>query len=167
MKFSNKTGQYIMYGLLFIVAVYIFCLCFHFQETTVKALNGSLQEYIKNNKYGSPIEGFSNSTFYNKNSGNFEKKDNTFEAIENKLRSLTEELGGKNGKKEIKELLTNTKKIMKMECAKCMMNMVNNNKTSTSIEIENMIDEDNEDNCNKCRRYTELVDTIESVLQDL
>lgn len=179
MKFYKKTGEYMFFGFIIILIIYILCLALKFQETTTKSFRKYVNEYELNN--GLPKnsfeggiqnqkEGFSNresDSFYNKKSGKFEKKDNTYEVIENKLRSLNQELGGEKGKREIKDILKNTKKIINLECSKCMMNMISNNKGSRTIEIDDMIYDEDDENCIKCKRYTELSDNIENMLANM
>ena len=61
----------------------------------------------------------------------------------------------------------NTKKILNLECAKCMINMIDDNTKSKTIDIDNLIDNENNVNCNKCKKFTELSDTITSLIDNL
>lgn len=173
MKLTSKTSQYIFYVLLFILILYIICVVFKFQDVTTKSYMHYIQNYELNNGLAknslqnkNMIEGFSNKEF-NKKTNKFEKKDNTYEVIENKLRSLNQELGGEKGKREIKEILKNTKKIINLECSKCMMNIINNNKGERSIDTEDLIYDEDDENCIKCKRYTELSEHIENMLENM
>ena len=48
-----------------------------------------------------------------------------------------------------------------------MMNMLDDNKGAKSIDLENLIESDNTENCVKCRKYTELSNTINSMIDNL
>lgn len=172
MKTNNKYLQNLFYGFLFILFVYIICLAFNFQYSATNSIKKYAYEYELNNGYpknffttNNVYEGFGNKT------NKFENKDNTYEVIENKLRSLNEEIGGVKGKNEIKDILKNVKKIVNLECTKCMMSMINNKKEGRTINVEKIIinDEDDEDdeNCIKCKRYTDLSNRIENLLNNL
>lgn len=171
MKSTSKTGQYIFYGIVVILIIYAICLAFKFQEVTTKSFRQYLHDYeINNGLPKNSVEGFSNrdgEKYYDKEKGKFDKKDNTYEVIENKLRSLNQELGGEKGKREIKDILKNTKKIVNLECSKCMMNMINNNKGGRTIEVDDLIYDEDDENCIKCKRYTELSDNIENMLANI
>ena len=68
---------------------------------------------------------------------------------------------------EVKEILKNSKKICNLECAKCMMNMIDENKGMKSIDFDNLFDNENEENCIKCKRYTELSNSLQSMIDNL
>ena len=48
-----------------------------------------------------------------------------------------------------------------------MMNILNDNKGAKSINVESLIEDDNNDNCIKCKKYTELSDRINSMIDNL
>ena len=48
-----------------------------------------------------------------------------------------------------------------------MMNMLDDNKGAKSINVESLIEDENNDNCVKCKKYTELSDTINSMINNL
>tara|TARA_B100000900_G_scaffold416047_1_gene448708 strand:- start:2127 stop:2609 length:483 start_codon:yes stop_codon:yes gene_type:complete len=152
-----KNIAYLVLAVLFIVIIFS---CFNYQKRVVQNLSFREVTNLNSNK-----EGFTSNNRLKENKYN--KDDNLFKMIENKLRGLTEEIGGTEGKKEVKSLLTSTKKIVNLECAKCMMNMLDDNKGAKSINIENLIENDNTDNCVKCKKYTELSNTINSMIDNL
>ena len=96
------------------------------------------------------IEGFIDINSSSKDTGNDD--DNIYNLIKRKLKSLQEEIGGTTGSKQIKDLLVNTKKISDLECAKCMINMVQDNKGVKSIDIENILSNEDNENCVKCKK---------------
>ena len=54
-----------------------------------------------------------------------------------------------------------------MESAKCMMNMLNENKGLKSINLDSVADDDSSDNCIKCKKYTELSKSIQNMIDSL
>jgi FtsZ-interacting cell division protein ZipA len=87
--------------------------------------------------------------------------------IENKLKSLTQELGNKKGLSESKETLKKTKKICDIESTKCIMNMLQENKGLRSINLDNLANDDSSENCMKCKKYTELSKSLQSMIDSL
>ena len=106
-------------------------------------------------------EGFKESDFNKKES------DSIFRMIDNKLKGLSLELGGIEGKAETKKILTSTKKICDLECAKCMMTMLNEKKSINSINIEGVLDDETDENCIKCKKYTALSTSITNIINNL
>lgn len=159
MKLTMELYKNIAYSVLAILFIIIICSCFNFQQRVVQNLSFRDKTNINSNK-----EGFSNNKL---KENKYNKDDNLLKMIENKLRGLTEELGGPEGKKEVKILLTNTKKIINLECAKCMIDMLDENKGNRTIDVEKLIDDNNNENCSKCKKYTELSGTINSMIDNL
>ena len=154
---AKKTDMYIKFGyvVLAILFIIIFCSCINFKNNKIEYNSIRNNTNINSNK-----EGYKNIKETNTNN-------DIVYIIENKLKSLTEELGGKNGKKEVTDILKNFKEIINLECAKCMMDMIQNTKGAKSINIENLLDDSNDDNCNKCKKYTELSKTISNIIDNI
>jgi len=159
MNFKMELYKNIAYTVLAVLFIIIIFSCFNYQQRVVQNLS-----FRENTNLNSNKEGFTNSKL---KQNKFNKDDDLLKTIENKLRGLTEEIGGLDGKKEVKTLLTNTKKIINLECAKCMMDMLEENKGNRTIDVEKLIDDNNNDNCSKCKRYTELSSTITSMIDNL
>ena len=167
---NNNLYSFITYLLLTILIVVIFSLSFKykfksaqklsFRSLTNKNSNASIKENYNNMKEGFK-EGLSESN-YNKN-----ETDSIFKMIDNKLRGLTLELGGNEGRNETKKILTSTKKICDMECAKCMMAMLNDKKSINTINFEGILDDETDENCIKCKKYSELSASITSIINNL
>ena len=160
MNFTMEMYKNIAYAVLAVLFIVIIFSCFNFQQRVVQNLSFREETNLNSNK-----EGFTSNRNLKENK--YKTDDNLLKMIENKLRGLTEELGGSEGKKEVKSLLTSTKKIVNLECAKCMMNMLDDNKGAKSINVESLIEDENNDNCVKCKKYTELSDTINSMINNL
>lgn len=151
-----KNIAYIILGILFIIIIFN---CFNYQKRVVHNLSFRDTINLNSNK-----EGFvSNRLKENK----YNQDDSLFKMIENKLRGLSEEIGGSNGRKDVKNLLEKTKKIVNLECAKCMMDILDNNKGARTMDIERLIEDENDENCHKCKKYTELSNTLNSMINNL
>ena len=155
MTFKTELYKKIAHVVLALLFIGIICSCFTFQRRVVQNLS-----FRENTNLNSNREGFGNKDKDNKDA-------DLIKLIENKLKGLQEELGGKSGIKEIKEVLTNTKKIVNLEGAKCIINMIEDNKGSRSIDIEKLLSDDNEDNNVKCEKYSTLSSAITDILENL
>jgi hypothetical protein len=173
MKTHNYT--FITYGLLTLLIIFIYSISFKYKFKTAQHLsfrsitnvNSNIENF--NNKENSNAkkdtkvtEGFSNTT-----NDNTMKNDDIFKIIENKLKGLVQELGGNEGKTETKKILVNTKKICDLECAKCMMTMMSEKKSMKTIDLENILADETDENCIKCKKYTELSSSIKSIIDNL
>lgn len=177
---NNNFYSFITYGLLTLLIIFIFSLTFKYKFKTAQNLSfrsltnkNSLKENYQNsveNHNNININGQEGFTLREglsiKNSSKVDN-DNVFKIIDNKLKGLLEELGGDEGKNETKKILTNTKKICDLECAKCMMTMINDKKSLKTIDLENIMNDETDDNCIKCKKYTELSTSIQSIVNNL
>ena len=170
MKTNNYT--FITYGLLTLLIIFIYSISFKYKFKTAQQLsfrgftnaNSNKENFDNIKKKDSNIkEGF---TYENESSSTTTNGD-VFKVIENKLKGLVQELGGNEGKSETKKILLNTKKICDLECAKCMMTMLSDNKSLKTIDLENILDDETDENCIKCKKYTELSTSIKSIIDNL
>jgi len=161
MKTNNYT--FITYGLLTILIIFIYSISFKYKFKTAQHLSfRSITNVNSNNTKINVKEGFTND-----DNANATKNDDVFKIIENKLKGLVEELGGHEGKSETKKILVNTKKICDLECAKCMMTMISDKKSVKTIDLENILDDETDENCIRCKKYTELSSSIKSIIDNL
>jgi len=167
MKTHNYT--FITYGLLTLLIIFIYSISFKYKFKTAQHLSfrsitnlNSNKENFNAKKDSNVIEGFSSTT-----NDNTMKNDDIFKIIENKLKGLVQELGGNEGKTETKKILVNTKKICDLECAKCMMTMMSEKKSMKTIDLENILADGTDENCIKCKKYTELSSSIKSIIDNL
>jgi len=165
-----KFSTYLIFSLVSIIIVfYMFTL--NINVIRQKSINNEHYFYEKINLNSNKIdennrdfiEGFIDINSSSKASSD----DNIYNLIKRKLKALQEEIGGVNGSKQVKDLLINTKKISDLECAKCMLNMVQDNKGIKSIDIENILSNEDNENCVKCKKYTELSSTIKTLIDGL
>ena len=174
----SNNYTFITYLLLVILIFVIFSLSFKYKYKTAQKL--SFRGLTNKNSNATTKENFS--TMNIKGGGGFKEgfkegltesnynkneTDSIFKMIDNKLRGLTLELGGNEGRSETKKILTSTKKICDMECAKCMMTMLNDKKSINSINIEGILDDETDENCIKCKKYTALSTSITSIINNL
>ena len=173
---NNKLYTFITYLFLVVLIFVIFSLSFKYKFKTAQKLSF---RSLTNKNSNAPIkenfgamnmkkglkegfkEGLDESEFNKKES------DSIFRMIDNKLKGLSLELGGNEGKAETKKILTSTKKICDLECAKCMMTMLSDNKSLKTIDLENILDDETDENCIKCKKYTELSGHIKSIIDNL
>jgi hypothetical protein len=167
MKTNNYT--FITYGLLTLLIIFIYSLSFKYKFKTAQQLSfrsftnlNSNKENFNNKKDSKVTEGFSSMS-----DDTSKKNDDIFKVIDNKLKGLVQELGGNEGKSETKKILVNTKKICDLECAKCMMTMISDKKSVKTIDLENILTDETDENCIKCKKYTELSSSIKSIIDNL
>lgn len=167
MKTNNYT--FITYGLLTLLIIFIYSISFKYKFKTAQHLSfrtitnvNSNKENFNTKEDSKVTEGFSSTT-----NDNTMKNDDIFKIIENKLKGLVQELGGSEGKSETKKILVNTKKICDLECAKCMMTMMSEKKSMKTIDLENILADETNENCMKCKKYTELSSSIKSIIDNL
>jgi len=169
MKSDNSNNfTFIGYALLSILIIFIFSLSFKYKFKT--AQNYSFRSLTNQNSNATNIkEGFSFNNSENKVTNNASKveTESLFKIIDNKLKGLMQELGGEEGNTETKKLLTSTKKICDLECAKCMTSMISEQKSLKTIDLENIMSDETNENCLKCRKYTELSKSIDSIINNL
>ncbi len=169
MKKKDINKKIYTYGGIFIILVIIFIIYSSINNKNNAIINKNVEKVIQekytniknNNNNNNNSEGY-------KNFGNKKTSENDItNIIENKLKALTQELGNADGLKESKQTLKKTKKICDMESAKCMMNMLNENKGLKSINLDNVADDESSENCIKCKKYTELSKSIQNMIDSL
>ena len=172
MKFDYKTLQNYSYLLLIALFLFVIIYCMNFKNSIINRLHFREHTNLNSNRtYNSNtgslvnpgiVEGFSLGS-----SKKIEKEDDIFVLIDRKLKGLTEELGGSKGTKEVKKILEKTKKISDLECAKCMMMMIENTKGVKALDLDALVDDDASDMCLKCKNYTSLSTSIKSMIDNL
>ena len=170
MKFDYKTLQNYSYLLLIALFLFVIIYCMSFKNAVIKRLDfrettnlNSNLNYNSSLKNPGIVEGFS----LGSSSKKLDKEDDIFVLIDRKLKGLTEELGGSKGTKEVKKILEKTKKISDLECAKCMMMMIEDNKGVKALDLDALVNDDSSDMCIKCKNYTALSTSIKSMIDNL
>ena len=160
MKFNNKFLQNLAYGILIFLVCFVIIYTLNYKANLIQQISFREKTNQNSNKL---IEGFS---FQQKNEKDF-KEDNVLILIERKLRGLKQELGGPKGTKEIKKILENTKSISDLECAKCMMSMIDENKNIKSLDIDKLASDEDSELCIKCKNYTALSSSIKNIIDSI
>lgn len=171
MKFDYKTLQNYSYLLLIALFLFVIIYCMNFKNSIINRLhirehtNLNSNSTRNNGSLTNPgiVEGFS----LGSSSKKLDKEDDIFVLIDRKLKGLTEELGGPKGTKEVKKILEKTKKISDLECAKCMMMMIEDNKGVKALDLDALVNDDSSDMCIKCKNYTALSTSIKSMIDNL
>lgn len=171
MKFDYKTLQNYSYLLLIALFLFVIIYCMNFKNSIINRLhfrentNLNSNSKINTGSLTNPgiVEGFS----LGSSSKKLDKEDDIFVLIDRKLKGLTEELGGSKGTKEVKKILEKTKKISDLECAKCMMMMIEDNKGVKALDLDALVNDDSSDMCLKCKNYTALSTSIKSMIDNL
>ena len=160
--------KYFTYIILLILAIFIICYTFIFKRNLVKIFNLNKKKFSDTNENQFSVnelrvdelrEGFKNSNKLNIN--------NISDLMSNKIKGLIQELGGNKGKDETIQILKDTKKVCNLECSKCMLQMIDNGKSLKTIDIENLLFNEDDENCIKCKKYTELSNTIQNMIDNL
>jgi hypothetical protein len=158
-KSLQKTTYFILIALFLFIIIY----CFSFNSGIVRYLSFRQKTNLNSNDPNNSnlVEGFS------LGGSKVKKDDDIFTLIDRKLKGLTEELGGSSGKREVKEILKKTKEISDLECAKCMMMMIEDNKGVKALDLDALVNDDTSDMCLKCKNYTSLSTSIKSMIDNL
>lgn len=173
MKFDYKTLQNYSYILLITLFIFVIIYCMNFKNSIITRLNFREHTNINSNNSSnlnnsslvnpSLVEGFS----LGLSSKKLEKEDDIFVLIDRKLKGLIEELGGSKGTKEVKKILEKTKKISDLESAKCLMKMIEDNKSVKALDLDALVNDDSSESGLKCKNYTALSTSIKSMIDNL
>jgi hypothetical protein len=163
MKLDYKTLQKTTYFILIALFLFIIIYCFTFNSGIVRYLSFRQKTNLNSNDPNNSnlVEGFS------LGGSKVKKDDDIFTLIDRKLKGLTEELGGTSGKREVKEILKKTKEISDLECAKCMMMMMEEHKGVKAFDLDKLAEDDSSEMCIKCKNYTALSTSIKNMIDNL
>lgn len=158
-KSLQKTTYFILIALFLFIIIY----CFSFNSGIVRYLSFRQKTNLNSNDPNNSnlVEGFS------LGGSKVKKDDDIFTLIDRKLKGLTEELGGSSGKREVKEILKKTKEISDLECAKCMMMMMEEHKGVKALDLDKLVEDDSSEMCIKCKNYTSLSTSIKNMIDNL
>ena len=130
--------------------IYVFYICFSRKRSIISNSQSTREGFRGNSK-----------------KLDYKKEDTIHTLVDRKLKGLSEELGGEEGKREMKQLLKNCQKICNLESCKCMMNMVEENKGIKSLDFDSLLDDETSENCIKCQKYTGLSQSIKNMIDSL
>ena len=162
MQFKNSQLQFICYTVLAFFALIIIINSFNIKNNIINTMYGrqNFNAYNKDDYQLNVREGFTSSKSI--------KDDSIDECINRKINSTRDELGGDKGCKDVKKILEDVKKSCNLEGAKCMMNLLSSSKTSKTINLEKIINNDNDnDEINKYKQYTELSTSLQNIIDNI
>lgn len=159
-----KNGSFIVLGILMF---FIILICMSSKNNILNKLNFNNEMQYRNKIFKEGMQNRKEGFTSKYKASKLEKDNDIFSLIDRKLKGLTQELGGNEGKNEVKQIFKNCKKICNLECSKCMMNMIDDNKGIKAIEFDKLFDDDNDENCIKCKKYTELSNSLQTMIDNL
>ena len=172
MQFSSTSFRNTCYGILGLLAIVIMVSTFSIKNNIINSIFGvknikaysNQQEYTPwNNREGFTVrEGYS----FNTDKDN-DKEDSVTECIQRKLSALKTELGNSEGIDDIKKILKDSKQICDYEATKSMMNLISTNKTTKSVDLENILNDSDNKDCIRCKDYTELSDNLKKLIDSI
>ena len=174
MQFSSISSRNIAFGVLVLLAILIMTTTFSIKNSILTSVFGvknvkaysdidnlnNLNNYESVNREGFTIrEGFTFNT--NKDEESID------ECINRKLASLKTELGGSKGINDIKKTLNNAKQICDYEATKSMMNLLSANKTTKTINLEDIFNDTDNKDCGRCKDYTQISSKLKDMIDSL
>lgn len=173
MQFPNINIQNIAFSILGLLGIIILISSFNIKTNImnsvfgVKNINVMEDNYENNRQYANVKEGFTGKEGFIFNTDNTVKDDDIDVCITRKIKALKSELGDQQGIDNIKQIMTNAKKVCNYEASKCMMNLLSSNKSTTSINLENLLNDPDNNECKRCKDYTELSDKLKQLIDNL
>lgn len=169
MQFSNTTLRNIAYGVLGIFAIFIMLNSFNIKNNILNSVFGignqdalSSSSNIFTSHDTTVKEGFTFNT-----DGDKVEDENLDQCIQRKLTALKTELGGKSGINDIKKILENAKQACNYEASKCMMNLLSANRNTKTINLEKILDDPDNRDCDKYKDYTGLSRQLQNLIDNL
>jgi hypothetical protein len=163
MKFNNKNLEFFAYTSIIILLFIIMCSLVG-RNRIPNNNNLKFRDMINKN---SNIEGFTNDKAKTKLQPEKIDHDSLLELIDNKLKYLIMDLGNQKDIEKTRQILKKTKKISDIESSKCIMGILDNNRDNKDFSIENILHNDYDEKCVKYRKYTELSQSIQSIINNL
>ena len=162
MQFKNSQMQFIAYALLGFFAVLILVNSFNIKNNILNTMYGieNINAYNSGEYQLNVKEGFTSKKSI--------KDDSMDECINRKINSTRDELGGDKGCKDVKKVLTDVKQACNLEGAKCMMNLLSTYKSSKTINLDKLLNEDNnDDEIKKYKQYTGLSTSLQGIIDNI
>ena len=171
MEFKNKNLETIAYTSL-IVILFILFIALILSNNNYNKYRLRFREITNQN---SNIEGFNNK---NKNKANPKisktslntmdiDTDTLLSRVDKHLKTLTTDLGNPKEVKQTREILKKTKKISDIESSKCIMKLLEENGDKKDFDIEDLINNDYDKNCQKYKKYTALSQSLQSIINSI
>ena len=172
MQFSSTSLRNIAFGILALLGLLIMTSTFSIKNNIINSVFG-----VKNINAYNDVQEYSNwnsntrEGFTVREGFNFEKdkenEETVDECIARKVASLKTELGGIQGIRDIKKTLENAKQICDYEATKSMLNLISANKTSKTVNFEDLLNDNENKDCTRCKDYTDLSSKLKDMIDNI
>ena len=170
MEFKNKNLETIAYTSL-IVILFVLFITLILSNNNYSKYRLRFREITNQN---SNIEGFKN----NKNKANPKisktslntmdiDTDTLLSRVDKHLKTLITGLGNPKEVKQTREIWKKTKKISDIESSKCIMKLLEENGDKKDFDIDDLINNDYDKNCQKYKKYTALSQSLQSIINSI
>lgn len=174
MEFKNIKIEKIAYTTLIITLLILFIsLALNHNNLDRNRLN-----FRKITNLNSNIEGFNNKNNKEKDKIN-ENNSNTslnsseidtdtlLSTLDKHLKSLVLDLGNPKQVKQTREILKKTKRITDIESSKCIMKLLDENSEKKDFNIEDILSNDYDPNCQKYKKHTSLSQSLQTIINSI
>lgn len=174
MEFKNIKIEKIAY-LTLIVTLFILFISLALNHNN---LDRNRLNFRKMTNLNSNIEGFNNKNNKQKDKIN-ENNSNTslnsseidtdtlLNRVDKHLKSLVSDLGNPKQVKQTREILKKTKKITDIESSKCIMKLLDENGEKKDFNIEDILSNDYDPNCQKYKKHTALSQSLQTIINSI
>ena len=179
MQFSNITTRNIAYGILGLFGIILIIVGFNIRNNIINSVfdiknrnnnrnnsgNNRNNNIIREGFFNSNDNSDNNSDDNNNSSGN--NSDYINECIKRKIKALKSELGiNGNNNTNIKEMLNNAKLACDYDAVKCMINLLKKNTGPTSLNVDELFNNDDRD-CVTYKNCTALSKDLITMINNL
>lgn len=172
MEFKNIKIEKIAY-LILIITIFILFISLALNHSNI---DRNKLNFRKITNLNSNIEGFNNKEKDKKdkntnsssslNSSEIDT-DTLLSRVDKHLKSLVSDLGNPKEVKQTREILKKTKKITDIESSKCIMKLLDENGNKKDFNIEDIISNDYDPNCQKYKKHTALSQSLQTIINSI
>ena len=170
MEFKNKNLETIAYTSLIIILLILFISL----ALNHSNFNKNKLDFRKMTNQNSNIEGFKNNKQQTKPKNSKTSlstmdidTDTLLSRVDKHLKTLTTDLGNPKEVKQTRDILKKTKTISDIESSKCIMKLLDDNSDKNDFNIEDLINNDYDKNCQKYKKYTALSQSLQSIINSI
>ena len=170
MEFKSKNLETIAYTSLIIILLILFISL----ALNHSNFNKNKLDFRKMTNQNSNIEGFKNNKQQTKPKNSKTSlstmdidTDTLLSRVDKHLKTLTTDLGNPKEVKQTRDILKKTKTISDIESSKCIMKLLDDNSDKKDFDIEDLINNDYDKNCQKYKKYTALSQSLQSIINSI
>ena len=93
--------------------------------------------------------------------------DTLLNRVDKHLKSLVSDLGNPKQVKQTREILKKTKKITDIESSKCIMKLLDENGEKKDFNIEDILSNDYDPNCQNYKKHTALSQSLQTIINSI